>query len=83
MDTYQLRFVLLKYTTGIPVGVCASDELSLVNTNEFAIISNTDSSAGKGMHWVCFYKSKNMKCVEFFDSIGNDVLAYGDDFKSL
>lgn len=83
MDTYQLRYVLLRLIPKMRVGVCSSDQLKSVSENEFAIITNIQNSSEKGLHWVCFFKSHKMEHVEFFDSIGNDVCDYGLDFENF
>lgn len=83
MDTYQLRYALINLITKVPVGVCASDQLSSITLDEFAIISNTESSDDEGLHWVCFYKTAKMKHVDYFDSVGNDVLKYNTHFRNF
>ncbi len=80
MDTFELRYLLIRLVKGIKIGVCASDQLDLVKENDFAVISNIQNSNEEGLHWVCFYKTRDMKFVEFFDSIGNDVASYGESF---
>lgn len=83
MDTYQLRYWLIKLVKRIKIGVCASDQLNSVKEKEFAVISNIQDSSKEGLHWVCFFKTKKMKFVDFFDSIGNDVKSYGENFKEF
>ncbi len=81
MDTYQLRYALLQLIPNMRIGVCASDQLKLISDKEFAIIVNTQDSSQDGLHWVCFFKNSRMRNIEFFDSIGNNVNNYGDNFK--
>jgi len=80
MDSFQLRYALNKLIKGIPNYVCASDQLQLVNSKQFAIITNTEPSVSGGSHWVCFLKRDNSSTVEFFDSYGIAVKYYGHYF---
>lgn len=83
MDTYELRYALLCLVPKMRIGVCASDQLVLVKDEEFAIIVNTQDSTQSGLHWVCFFKTRRMKHIEFFDSIGIDVNKYGIHFQKF
>lgn len=83
MDTFQLRFMLMKFIKNTFIGVCASDELALFDKDEFAIISNVSKSNSPGTHWVCFFKSKQMNGVDFFDSSGNNVFIYNNYIKKF
>jgi len=80
MDSFQLRYALNELIKDIPVYVCASDQLQLVNTKQFAIIVNTEPSSNSGSHWVCFYKPNDSSTIEFFDSYGVKVKYYGKYF---
>ena len=58
MDTYQLYtllnndHIIKKYF----LGVFAADEIPhYINTTPCIILSNTDVSSKKGIHWVCIY----------------------------
>ena len=42
------------------------------------IICNTDPSTKPGKHWVLFFFHNDT--VDFFDSLGNDMEYYGDEF---
>ena len=42
------------------------------------IICNTDPSTKPGKHWVLFFFHNDT--VDFFDSLGNDMNYYGDEF---
>jgi len=80
MDSFQLRYALNELMKGIPVYVCASDQLQLVKTKKFAIIVNTEPSSSEGSHWVCFYKADSSSTIEFFDSYGVELKYYGNYF---
>jgi hypothetical protein len=76
MDSYQLRYALI---TKLPIftAVCAADQLRKVKAGKhFAIIVNNQPSTKEGMHWVCFYKAKDSKEIEFFDSFGLGIHYY-------
>lgn len=76
MDSFQLRYALIT-KLDIFSAVCAEDQLHFLKPGKsFAIIVNNQPSTKDGMHWVCMYKSKNSKVVEFFDSFGLGVKYY-------
>jgi len=76
MDSFQLRYALLK-TLPIFTVVCASDQLELLGKhNEFAIIVNNEPSTENGMHWISFYKNSQSDVIEFFDSYAMDIVFY-------
>jgi len=58
MDSYQIRYALIK---SLPffTAVCAEDQLKSINPGRsFGIVVNNQNSSKEGMHWICFYKSK-------------------------
>lgn len=76
MDSYQLRYALI---TSLPIftAVCAEDQLKSIKAGKsFAVIVNNQPSTKEGMHWICFYKSKDSRAVEFFDSYGLGIDFY-------
>jgi hypothetical protein len=79
MNSLQLRIALLE-SIRINVAVCAKDQLVEIKMDSFAIIVNTQSSTESGMHWVAFYKQSASSPLEFFDSFGLLVDAYGSEF---
>jgi len=77
MDSVQLRYALIN-SVNVSTTVCAKNQLSEINSSEFAIICNNQSSDERGMHWLAFYKDK--EGLEFFDSFGMDLQFYGVEF---
>lgn len=58
MDSYQLRYALIK-SLPIFTAVCAEDQLKDIKPGKsFGVICNNKKSSSEGMHWICFYKSK-------------------------
>jgi len=80
MDSYQLRYALLK-TLPMFTAVCASDQLETLKVQDnFAIIVNNEPSSENGMHWVCFYKDSRNDSIEFFDSYAMNISFYPMSF---
>jgi transposase len=75
MDSFQLRYILLK-TIPTFTAVCASDQLKDINQTSFAVICNNESSSKSGMHWISFFKENHNSPVEFFDSFGLPISFY-------
>ena len=73
MNNKQLYDMLLGYL----VAICTMDHLK-VQRGRF-VISNTDTSEGRGEHWVTFYFPKRSPC-EFFDSLGHMPKDYAVGF---
>src|SRR5207237_600065 len=76
MNTIELDWILKRnISSKYQVGVYPSDYINQVNSQEFAVVFNRDSSDNIGSHWVaCF---KNMyENFEFFDSMGFSVFYY-------
>lgn len=59
---------------GFPVMVCAADQITIQHGR--FVICNTDTSGGRGKHWVTFYFNVNGP-YEFFDSLGKPPNYYG------
>ena len=70
MNNFELQSVLKRY----PVTVCAADQIT-IKKGQY-VICNTDSSGGRGKHWVTFYFNSNGP-YEFFDSLGRPPDHYG------
>jgi hypothetical protein len=70
MNSYQIRFVLLKLNTKIHTGCYASNQLHFITSKSFAVVANIEDENHDGMHWCAFYKGKGDSCVSFFDSLG-------------
>lgn len=76
MDSFQLRYALLK-SLPIFTGVCASDQLELLGKRKsFAVIVNNEPSTENGMHWICFFKNSDSDTIEFFDSYAMTIKFY-------
>ena len=76
MNSKQLYDMLLGY----PVTICNADQLKIQRGRFF--ISNTDTSQGRGEHWVAFYIPKRGP-FEFFDSLGHMAKDYGVGFEKI
>ena len=70
MNKLELERILRRY----PVTVCAANELE-IQKGQF-VISNTDTSEGRGKHWLTFYFNNNGP-FEYFDSLGRPPEYYG------
>lgn len=76
MDSFQLRYALLKCLP-IFTAVCACDQLELLKEHDsFAIIVNNEPSTENGMHWICFFKDSDKNVIEFFDSYAMNITFY-------
>src|SRR5665811_674558 len=76
MDSFQLRYALLK-SLPIFTAVCASDQLELLGKHKsFAVIVNNEPSTKNGMHWICFFKDPTNDVIEFFDSYAMNISFY-------
>ena len=71
---------LYKLVEDYPVTICAADQLEIAKGQY--VIANTDTSDGKGLHWVTFYFPKRGP-YEFFDSIGNSPKDYEVGFEKI
>jgi hypothetical protein len=83
MNSFELRYILLKLAPGIPCGVYASDQLKYIKTKSFCVIVNSERSTNAGRHWLAFIKRKGNTVLEFFDSFGLPILFYGPYFTSF
>lgn len=83
MDTKQLFKALTCNKTTRPFfdGVFAKDMLSDIDSKPQLVICNTDTSEGKGKHWVAFFFQG--ETCEFFDSLGKDCADYGKEFSDF
>ena len=92
MNTLQIKHVLIsnpvteKYVLiSNPVtekyfeGVIPKDALKEIENKPKLIICNTDTSQGKGEHWILIY-FRDDDVVESFDSLGKDPSDYGSEF---
>jgi len=79
MDSFQLRYALLKTIKNARPYVCAKNQLHLIKSNSFAVIVNSQDSYLPGLHWLAIYKSSTNNYIEFFDSLGKSMFYYGDD----
>lgn len=80
LDSLQLRYLLLSLICkNVFTGVYASDQLKHCKSESFAIISNSENSSSPGLHWICMWKEKSSKCLEFWDSCGMDISFYKGD----
>jgi hypothetical protein len=80
MNTKQLWHALSSnyYTQNYFDGVYSLDTLKDIKEIPRLIICNTDPSEKPGEHWILFYFQN--KCVEFYDSLGNELESYGSEF---
>lgn len=82
MNTFQLWYAL----SGNPVtatkfdGVYSADTICDVPSCDL-IVCNTDISTNAGKHWIIFYRDGDK--LEFFDSLGKTVEAYGSLFEKF
>lgn len=83
MNSNQIRHVLHHGKIGqFHTGVYACDQLHHVNSDQFAIVVNTDDSNHKGMHWLAIFKKRFCE-VEFFDSFAMPISFYSPFIKSF
>ena len=68
-----------KYTANYFDGVYSLDTLVDIKKRPKLIICNTDPSNKPGKHWILFF-FKDENNVDFFDSLGNNLEKYGDEF---
>ena len=80
MNTKQIWQALTCNTKTEPYfdGVFSIDMLHKIKNKPKLIICNTDPSTKPGKHWVLFFFHNDT--VDFFDSLGNDMNYYGDEF---
>ena len=80
MNTKQIWQALTFSTKTEPYfdGVFSIDMLHKIKNKPKLIICNTDPSTKPGKHWVLFFFHNDT--VDFFDSLGNDMNYYGDEF---
>ena len=83
MNTSEINYILSNdcVTKKYFDGVYPKDVLEEIKDKPKLIICNTDTSKGKGKHWVFFILNK--KDVEFFDSLGKNLSDYGNEFVSF
>ena len=74
MNSKQLHDMLLGYS----VAICTADHLK--EQRGRLAISNTDTSQGRGEHWVTFYFPKRGP-YKFFDSMGHLQEEYAVGFE--
>ena len=81
MNTLQIKHVLISnpVTEKYFKGVFLKDALKEIENKPKLIICNTDTSLGKGEHWILIY-FRDDDVVEFFDSLGKDPSDYGSEF---
>ncbi len=82
MNSFEIKDKLF-FLKNIHTYVCAKNELINVKSNDFAIVCNNESSNESGQHWLAFYKSKNQKYIDFFDSFGLPIEFSGAEFVSF
>ena len=80
MNTKQIWQALTCNTKTEPYfdGIFSIDMLDKILKKPELIICNTDPSTKPGKHWVLFFFHNDT--VDFFDSLGNDMKYYGDEF---
>ena len=80
MNTKQIWQALTCNTKTEPYfdGVFSIDMLHKIKNKPKLIICNTDPSTKPGKHWVLFFFHNDT--VDFFDSLGNDMNYYGNEF---
>ena len=80
MNTKQLWFALStnKITNNYFDGIFPKDTLNNIVNKPSLIICNTDNSYEPGEHWILFFFENDI--CEFYDSLGKDVLSYGETF---
>ena len=80
MNTKQIWQALTCNTKTEPYfdGVFSIDMLQKIKNKPKLIICNTDPSTKPGKHWILFFFHNDT--VDFFDSLGNDMNYYGDEF---
>lgn len=81
LDSMELSELLLKSVRKrkLKLYVIAADELVSVESEEFAIICNTENHKVKRGHWVAFFKT-HREGIEFFDSFGLHPALYSKHF---
>ena len=81
MNTKQLWQALTSNPVTEPYfdGVFPSDELKTIKKKPRLIICNTDPSTKTGKHWLLFFFHDD-DTVDFYDSLGKDLTAYGKEF---
>ena len=79
MNNFQLESIL----KDLPVKVCCAEDLpSRITKRPQSFVTNTDSCAGPGRHWVVFHFPEDGPC-EFFDSLGVKPEGYQTRFKQV
>ena len=83
INTFQLAQVPTKgpFTKGSFAGVCACDQLSSIEINEYpkSFVVNTDPIELLGTHWIAIYFNQQMK-EEFSDSYRKYLIHYNEYF---
>jgi hypothetical protein len=81
MDTNQINCTLqsVPWISSVYAGCFPIDKLPQVDSLPMAIVVNADPSTKPGQHWMALYFATNRRC-DFFDSLGRQPLAYGNDF---
>ena len=81
MNTTEIIHILKKnpVTKNYFDGVYPVDFLKNIINKPKLIICNTDSSDGKGLHWVVIFFYQNNQ-VDFFDSLGKKPCDYNRQF---
>ena len=81
MNTFEIIHILNKnpVTEKYFDGVYPVDHLEKINKRPRLIICNTDTSEGKGLHWIAIFFYNENK-VDFFDSLGKNPSEYDSRF---
>ena len=81
MNTMEISHILKKnpVTKNHFDGIYPVDHLVKITGKPRLIICNTDTSDGKGLHWVVIFFSQNNQ-VDFFDSLGKKPCEYDPRF---
>ena len=81
MNTTEIIHVLKKnpVTKNFFDGIYPVDHLDKITDRPKLIICNTDTSNGKGLHWIVIFFSQNNQ-VDFFDSLGRRPCDYDPRF---
>ena len=85
MNSAQIRNVLyeaLGSSTMYETNMYACDQLNYIESNQFAVVVNSDDSKHEGMHWLAIYKDRNSS-VEFFDSFSLPLEFYSPSIRSF
>jgi hypothetical protein len=83
MNSFEIRYSLLKFNTKYHTGVYAADQLKHITAKYFFVVVNSEVSSQPGLHWIAFMKVPGEETLEFFDSMGLSIKFYGHYFSSF